>query len=182
MIRCYGPLGLLRSLVCLSLLGFAVTVLIGPAVAVVGTLLPFALIGGLVWGGYRGSRSLVRRLRTGRRVRLVVDEPPAAPTPEPVPVPVAFSPPAEERPAPRAPGRMRSLLRTAMHVAVEVGCGAAVGAALGVLVDWQNGVGPEHALLGAAIGAVVGFVVGGSRPGGAAEKVEDEPGTATQAA
>ncbi|MFO0846849.1 MAG: hypothetical protein U0797_31535 [Gemmataceae bacterium] len=179
MICCSGPLGLLRSLVCLSLLGFAVTVLIGPAVAVAGTLLPFALIGGLVWGGYRGSRVLVRRLRTGRRVRLVIDEPPPA---APEPAPVAFSPPVEERPAPRAPGRMRSLLRAAMHVAVEVGCGAAVGAALGVLVDWQNGAGPEHVLLGAAIGAVVGFVVGGSRPGDAAEKVEEESGAASQAA
>ncbi|MFO0845394.1 MAG: hypothetical protein U0797_23925 [Gemmataceae bacterium] len=77
---------------------------------------------------------------------------------------------------------MRSLLRAAMHVAVEVGCGAAVGAALGVLVDWQGGAGPEHVLLGAAIGAVVGFVVGGSRPGDAAEKGRRGEWRASQAA
>jgi hypothetical protein len=46
-----------------TLIGLAAVVLIGPVVAVVGTLLPFTLIGGLVWLGWRGVSRLAARLR-----------------------------------------------------------------------------------------------------------------------
>jgi hypothetical protein len=171
------PLGLLRSAVYLSLLGIAVIVLIGPALAVAGVLLPFALIGGLAWGAYRFSRTLVRRVR-GDRSRCEVKEVAASPGP----IPALFRPSWEERPASRRPGRLGSMVRTAMHVGFEVGCGAALGAALSILADWQTGSGIEHSALGAAIGAVVGFVVGGTRPRSAADRsLENEAGSSEAA-
>jgi hypothetical protein len=169
MFCCSSPLGVLRSLVYLSLLGFAVTVLIGPAVAVAGTLLPFALIGGLAYGGYRLAALAVRRIR-GERLPVVRVEEAAPVRPEPV----LFCPEAEEPlAAKRQPGRMGRLARSAIHVGIEVGCGAALGAALCVLAEWQGGPGAAHPALGAAIGAVVGFVVGGSRPRDAAECADE---------
>src|SRR5262245_5121120 len=132
------PLDVLRSLVYLVLLGFAVIVLVGPAVAVAGALLPFALIGALAWGGYRFSRAALRRLR-GNRPGLVVREGEAAAYVAP-PLPHAVA----ERPSRRARGRSGSLARTVWYVAVEVCCGAALGAALCVLVNWQAGPGAGH--------------------------------------
>jgi hypothetical protein len=46
-------------------LGFIVLLAIGPVLAVVGTLLPFALIGFLTWAVYRGIRWLVGRPAEG---------------------------------------------------------------------------------------------------------------------
>jgi hypothetical protein len=159
MLCCSRPLGVLRSVICLALLGFAVTVLIGPVLAVVGFLLPFALIGALAWVCYRFGRGLIQRVVRRRRARLVlVDAPPAH-----VEEPVVLQTVAEDKVVPRPPSRLRSLARSSLHVAVEVCCGAALGAALAVVADWQTGAGIEHVALGAAIGAVVGFVVGGSR-------------------
>ena len=171
------PLGLLRSLVCLALLGLAVIVLIGPALAVTGALLPFALIGGLAWGAYRLTRRLARRLR-GDRGRFDVKEAEASLDP----IPALFRPSTEEQPAPRRSTRFGSMVRTAMRIGVEVGCGAALGAALSVLVDWQTGSGIEHPALGAAIGAVVGFVVGGTRLRSAADRSPENEGASSQAA
>src|SRR4051794_39869829 len=94
------PLDVLRSLVYLALLGFAVTVLVGPAVAVAGALLPFALIGALAWGGYRFSRAALRRI-WGERPGLVVQEVEAAAGVAPVLFPHAVA----ERPIRRARGR-----------------------------------------------------------------------------
>jgi hypothetical protein len=54
---------LLRSLCWFTALGFLTLALIGPTMAVVGTLLPFALIGALVWTGWRMAKRLVGRLR-----------------------------------------------------------------------------------------------------------------------
>ncbi len=171
------PIDVLRSVVCLSLLGVAVLVLIGPVLAIAGVLLPFVLIGGLAWGAYRFSRRLVRRLRGGR-ARVEAKEVVLSPRP----APVIFHPAREERPAPRRPSRFRSMVRTAMHVGVEVGCGAALGAALSVLVNWQVGTGIEHPALGAAIGAIVGFVVGGTRLRIEADRSQDDETDSAEAA
>jgi hypothetical protein len=51
------------------LLGLLAVVLIGPALSVAGTLLPFAIIGGLVWIGVRVLRRVVRRIRGDVDVR-----------------------------------------------------------------------------------------------------------------
>ena len=171
------PLDVLRSVVCLTLIGVAVITLSGPALAVAGVLLPFVLVGGLTWGGYRVARMLVRRVRAGR-TRIDVQEPVATPSP----VPVLFRQTKEERPAPRRRGRFGSMMRTAMHVGVEVACGAALGAALSILVDWQIGSGIQHPAVGAAIGAVVGFIVGGSRSQSAAERAGESEAASSQAA
>jgi hypothetical protein len=177
MICCSRPLGVLRSLVCLALIGVAVVVLIGPALAVVGVLLPFAVIGALAWGGYRFGRTMLCRVR-GRRQRLVfVDVSPA-----PRPAPAVTRPVMDALPAPQSPSRLGRLARSATQILVEVGCGAALGAALAVVVDWQTVARVEHAALGAAIGAVVGFVVGGSRSQPALETPEANGKAATRAA
>ena len=172
MFRSTRPLHLLRSVVCLSLLGVAVVALSGPALAVAGTVLPFALVGGLTWGAYRLCRALVRRV-FARRTRPAVVDGPASPDP----IPVACRAPKEAR-----PGRFGSMLRAAVYVGVEVGCGAALGAALSVLADWQIGTGIEFPAFGLFIGAVVGFVVGGMRPTCAAEGSRDEEASSVQAA
>jgi hypothetical protein len=189
MMCCSRPLGVLRSLVCLTLIGVAVTVLIGPVLTIGGVLLPFVVIGALAWGGYRLSRAVVLRL-SGRRERLVVIEErliprEQRPVPPPVQAPVVRPvmvmdalPVSGSRPA----SRLRSLARTAMHVVIEVACGAALGAALAVVVDWQTVTRVEHAALGAAIGAVVGFVVGGSRVDSARDQADERGKTASRAA
>ena len=176
MFRSTRPLHLLRSVVCLSLLGTAVIALIGPALAVAGTLLPFALVGGLTWGAYRLCLTLVRRIRE-RRARFEAVEVVAAPDP----IPVVLRVPVE-RPASRRPSRFGPMLRASVYVGVEDGCGAVLGAALSILADWQLGTGIEFPAFGLFIGAVVGFVVGGMRPTSAAEGSQDEESSSAQAA
>jgi hypothetical protein len=53
----------LRRIVLWTFLGLATVVLIGPVMAVVGTVLPFTLIGVLVWLTARGVHRLVARFR-----------------------------------------------------------------------------------------------------------------------
>jgi hypothetical protein len=156
---CSRSSSLLGSFVKLSLLGLAVLVLIGPALAVGGVLLPFALIGVLAWGVYRGGAALRRGFR-GRRSRLAV----------------------VEAPAPQPPSRLASFTRRAAYLFFEVGCGAALGAGLAVLADWQTSASVEHVLTGAGIGAVVAFVVGGTRAERARDEAEEGPAPASQAA
>jgi hypothetical protein len=170
---CTHPLGLLRSLASLSLLGLAVVVLIGPVLAIAGVLLPFAVIGALAWGAYRLVRWLGWRVWRGRRRHVVI-----LPK-EPELALVAEEPSAD--PAPR-PTRLRRGLRTALNVIFEVGCGAALGLGLALLAGWQTGVVLEYAPLGAVIGAVVGFVVGGSRPFSGQEAPEESARPAVRAA
>jgi hypothetical protein len=166
------PLGLLRSLASLSLLGLAVVVLIGPVLAIVGVLLPFAIIGALAWGVHRVVRNVTWRVWRRQRVHVLQQK-------EPMDALVVEEVPAE--PAPR-PSQLRSAMRSAVHVLVEVVSGTALGLGLAMLAGWQMGMPFEYAPLGAAIGAVVGFVVGGSRPQGAQEAVEDGPRAAVRAA
>jgi hypothetical protein len=177
MFCCSRPLGLLRTLVCLSLIGLAVTVLIGPVLAVLGVLLPFALIGGLAWGGYHAGCMLLRRLRGDRRPVVFKDEAPAS-----TPLPMIDSRVAQG-PAPVHPmRRLGALARTGLHLFVEVGCGAALGAGLAVLADWQSSASIERVLLGAGIGAIVAFVVGGSPPRRVPDGTEESLKAASQAA
>jgi hypothetical protein len=177
MICCSRPFGVVRSLVCLALLGVAVIVLTGPVLAVAGVLLPFAVIGALSWGGYRFGRSLLNRVR-GRHEQLVIVDT----RPQPRPSPAVVRPVMDALPVVRPPSRLRRLTRSAMYVLVEVGCGTALGAAMAVIVDWQTAARIEHAALGAAIGAVVGFVVGGSRPPSAREEADSNGKIASRAA
>ena len=174
---CSQPFGMVRTLVCLALLGVAVIVLIGPALAVAGVLLPFAVIGALSWGGYRFGQSLLNRARVRKERLIIVDA-----RPEPRPSPAVVRPVMNALPVVRPPSRLRRLTRSASYVLVEVGCGTAHGAAMAVIVDWQTSARIEHAALGAAIGAVVGFVVGGSRPHSAREDADGNDKIASRAA
>jgi hypothetical protein len=174
---CSQPFGVVRSIVCLALLGIAVIVLTGPVLAVAGVLLPFAVIGALSWGGYRFGRTLLNRVR-GRHEQLIV----VKARPEPRPQPAVIRPVMDALPEVRPPSRLRRLTRSATYVLVEVGCGTALGAAMAVIVDWQSSANIEHAALGAAIGAVVGFVVGGSRPLPAREDTDGKDKIASRAA
>jgi hypothetical protein len=170
-------MGALRTLLCLALLGFAVIVLVGPVLAILGVLLPFAIVGALAWVGFRFGRALTRRWR-GQRARLVMVD--VRPTPEHRPIVVSTV--EEPRAAARSASRIGRMGATTMHVAAEMTCGAALGAALAILVDWQSGAGVEHAALGALIGSVVGFVVGGSRSRPALEDLDGDSRAATRAA
>jgi hypothetical protein len=48
-----------------TILGFIVLLVIGPVIAIVGTILPFALVGFLTWVGYRAVRRVVRHPKVG---------------------------------------------------------------------------------------------------------------------
>jgi hypothetical protein len=175
MFCCTRLTDLLRTFLSLSLLGFAVVVLIGPALAILGVLLPFALIGALALVLYWAVRALLRWL-CGRRLRRM----PKGEIEQGIRLPVLADALAVEEAPPAAtihqPSRLRSALRTALQITVEVVCGAALGAGLALLIDWQTGGGFERVALGASIGAVVGFVLGGSRRSqeGGEEKVSTD--------
>ncbi len=153
-------LHLLGKLAYFSVLGFLAIMLAGPIVGVVGTLLPFALVGGLIYGGYHGALRLARRWRKSPRdldvppPELRRTEPVAIPRPEPIPVRV---PVREDVPRP-------SRLRRFGRVMQEMVCGALVAGSVAAAFTWQApGMGET---VGAALlaGAVVGFVVGRSVP------------------
>jgi hypothetical protein len=161
-----GPFGKVLHLAVLGLavlilgpigLGLAALIL-GLIVAVVGTALPFVVVGALVYGPYL----LVRRALGHRRPEPTAEVRRVFPAAAPV-RPVAMSAPL---PAPPQP-RKRSVV---MRVIGEVLSGALVGALLGAVVvvgppgDWHTGTLVNYASLGAGIGAVVGFIVGGPRP------------------
>jgi hypothetical protein len=173
-----------------AVLGFVTLILIGPVVAVVGTLLPFAVIGGIGWVAVR----VVRRC-FGLRPRRVAALAAADKGPEP-----ASAPPIEGAAAPRADGpaadpretgrRLYYLLGQCLgwcrDVAPVVGekaraAGAATmsrlrrfgrllgevfyGSAAGLLLAWAFAgaeAGPlvTGALTGAGLGVVVGLSTG----------------------
>jgi hypothetical protein len=169
----------LRKLMWFTVLGFATVTLTGPVLAVLGTLLPFALVGALVWLAYKGVLWLAGRVRgqekpalpdvlqdAGREARRVFAQgiqkcsgwAPA----------VRRWAPAVHRWPPAARCRLR---RAGEWVAVrgraagrrlfEVLCGALVGA----LVSWSiTGAVDDYTALGALVGAALGVVAGGSKP------------------
>jgi hypothetical protein len=145
----------LRSLFYFTALGFAAVVLIGPVAAVVGTALPFALIGVLVWGLVRGLRRWsgnFRRTAADRRAPLPVLPVAGHPAPRAFPHGVQAArdfgpvrPVRQERV--RARGRRFS----------EMISGALVGALLAWLaVGSVDGTLAAGALAGAALGFVTG--------------------------
>jgi hypothetical protein len=140
---------LVGKVVQFSLLGFLAIVLVGPVLGILGTLLPFALIGALVWGGYRGLRRLVAPRRPER-------ERPPLPVREVRVEPVAL-PVVKER---RGPSRFRQ----AGRVMLEMVCGALVGGLVCGAVSWQQPWFSETLAAGLLAGAAVGYIVGGSRP------------------
>jgi hypothetical protein len=146
---------LLGKLAYFSVLGFLFVTLIGPVLGILGTLLPFAVIGGLVWGGYR----VVRRVVVGRRIE-----------PRPEVVPVEVSPPRVEvneavvdRPWRRRFARTGKLLG-------EMAGGAIVAGGVAAVFCWGMPTAAETVITAVLAGAGIGFLVGcSSTPEAAAE-------------
>jgi hypothetical protein len=59
-------LTVVRRVLWLTLIGWATLLLIGPVLTVVGTILPFALIGGVVWLGWWGINKAAERFHPSR--------------------------------------------------------------------------------------------------------------------
>lgn len=159
-----------RRVIWFTVLGAAAIVLVGPVLTVAGTILPFALVGALIWLAWRGAARLVSSFSLADvRGKL------AAETVLPAAGAVgrragcAFRHGVQHcyaaAPVLREQARwMRSKLaahvRTAVRMLVEIVCGAAVGA----VVAWYTMESVEGAVaIGMLVGGALGFVVGGSK-------------------
>jgi hypothetical protein len=178
--RVHSSTGALAKLAHLALLGVGIlflgpialtiaAVILAVVVAVLGTALPFILVGALAYVPYRWVRrkSLAGRQPSTADVRRVAP-------PQPLLRPIALARPVEHPPQPQPERRRGSVVK---RVIGEVLSGAIVGALLGAVVvvgppgDWQTGTLVNYLALGSGIGAIVGFIVGGPRPA----KVEKTP-------
>jgi len=146
---------LLRKVAMMTLIGFLVITLAGPIFALLGVILPFALVGFLVWAVVRGimlGPVVVGRIigNTARAVGRTA-----------VALPLWFA-----RRVRSGIGLLGRLVMSAAGVIFPVAAGAAVGAILGMLGGEQYHDAdmrvPAGALIGAGIGLIAAFW--GSRP------------------
>lgn len=151
MIKLILTSALLRKALFLSLLGFAAIALIGPIIALVSTLLVFALIGLVTWPILRGIWGTMTRSKD------------KAEHPIPQPKPALRE---EQR---SLAARLRD--HRAWHwvgeqarftggVVLEVVCGALLGAMLGLLAGRESPDVEQYVGIGAVVGAFVGILVG----------------------
>lgn len=154
MVKLFLTSSLFRKAVSYSLLGFLVITLVGPIVAILGTLLGFAIIGLITWPLVRVTWLLV--VGSGDKAKQ-----PAVAVSTPAPAHCEKRPCAIDRPHRRAAWRwLGDQTRFAGGVLFEVACGALVGASLGLLAGW-NSASPEQYLgISAAVGAFLGILVG----------------------
>jgi hypothetical protein len=156
----------------LALLGAGIVLVTGPVVALIGLLLPFAMVGGLAYGSYHLVQRIVKG-RTHEEMKAKVEETAAQVRDNAVLAAQRLRQAVARVDLPavgprvtvsirRAGGRVRWLGGVIARTALEVGAGAAVGAALAALAAPQFGW-TDQVALGAGIGAVAGFVVGGPR-------------------
>jgi hypothetical protein len=163
-------LNLLVRMSSLALLGLLAVVLVGPVVAVVGVLLPFAVIGLVVLGMHRGIRRLIHGRARAEKRRIPLDvkvqlKPQRPPNPAPEPALCAEPAPAVlrwSRPR-RLLARLRNGVSSAGRTVFEVVCATAVGTLLGFLAGWQSGSLEEYTAVGAIAGAFFGVVVSGTK-------------------
>jgi hypothetical protein len=184
----------MRRAFWLTILGVMTVFLIGPVVTVIGAVLPFTLVGALVWGVWWGVRRLVRRIRLQDLRERIIDNDvlPAVARGAGCAVrqgvrqckllgPVVrervrqglhhcqeFAPVFRERG--QLMGRKAArFARTAARMVVEIACGAAVGG----LVAWYTlGSGEQTAIAtGALLGGALGFVIGGPKRKPAQEQI-----------
>jgi hypothetical protein len=172
----------LRRVLLWTLLGLATVVLIGPVAAVVGTVLPFTLIGVLVWLAARGIGRLVARFRgtpaVERLARVGANLPEVARgagqavqhgirrCKEYGPAVYEGAREVVQRGARQCRGvvpairagarRVREHGRTLWRVATEVVCGSLAGA----LLCWYAAGPGEMVGIGAAAGAGLGLLTG----------------------
>ncbi len=183
-----------RKLFWLTVIGVMTVFLIGPVVTIVGAILPFTVVGALIWGLWRGATHLMRRIRlhdlprkiqengvlpavareAGRTVRQGVHQCKVLGPVMCQRVRQGFHHCREFAPVVHEQGRRigrkaASLARTAARMVVEIACGAAVGG----LVAWYTlGAGEQTAVAtGALLGGALGFVIGGPKQKPAREQV-----------
>jgi hypothetical protein len=146
---CSGAVGIVRKAALITLIGFGVVVLSGPAIAVVGALLPFAVVGGLVWlviqTAIRGPRVVGNMVRNGARVIFAL------------PLWVAG----------RAWGGIKwvgstalGLTGLALAIVLPTVAGAVLGGVLGVIGGMEHQDIEGRVPAGIAIGAGIGVVAG----------------------
>jgi hypothetical protein len=160
---------MIQKLLVPAVWGLAAIVLIGPILAVIGVLLPFAIIGIVARGGYREFR---RQFWPEARSRAQVPSASAGtPEKERDPRPQRLRqpehPPQEAirtSPPHRAPCAARFRAASRMWFLVEVVCGAFVGGALAFLAAEGQPARDFYVVLGAVIGAAVGFGAARGKP------------------
>jgi hypothetical protein len=141
-----------RKVAGITLLGFLVVILIGPILTVLGVVLPFALVGLLVYIPYRmlvagkqGGWPAVRE--TGRKALRTA---------------AAFPIWLGERMVAFSSFVVRTAFRlvgTMVGLVFAVGAGAAIGATLGLIGGMEYHDAEMRVPAGALIGASVGFIV-----------------------
>jgi hypothetical protein len=143
----HSPAYFLRKIAVMALIGFLVLTLGGPALALLGVLLPFILVGFLVWFVVRAAilgPLVVGRLigRTVRRVAYTV-----------IAVPLWLG--RQVGSGLRLTGRM---VAGAASILIPTAAGAVAGAALGALGGMQFHDADVRVPAGALIGASIGLV------------------------
>jgi hypothetical protein len=167
-------LTVLRKVIWFTVIGWVALLPIGPVTAVVGTILPFALLGALVWLVWYGLNHAVERFRQpavreklradrvmpaiGQGARVVgreagrVFQAGLHRCREAVPVLRATTPAIGDK--------MRTFLRATARLLVEISCGALLG---GLLAWFAVDPAEQTVAIGALLGAAMGFVVGGPK-------------------
>jgi hypothetical protein len=184
----------MRRVFWLTAIGVMTVFLIGPVVTVISAVLPFTLVGALVWGVWWGAKRLVSRVRLhDLRERIIdTDVLPAVArgagraVRQGVRQCKILGPVVRERvrqglhhcqefaPAFCERGRhiglkAASFARSAARMVVEIACGAAVG---GLVAWYALGSGEQTAIAtGALLGGALGFVIGGPKRKPAREQV-----------
>jgi hypothetical protein len=147
---------IVRKVCLMTLIGVGVVFLAGPALAVVGTLLPFALIGALVWVAVQavvaGPRVAGRTVRAGARTAFRL---------------VSAGPIWLGRNVIGGVGFMGrtvlSLLGFAFRILLPTVAGLVLGAVLGLIGGIKHDDAEVRIPAGAVIGAGVGFLAGALR-------------------
>lgn len=136
-----------RQLLIWTLVGFLVVTLAGPAIALVGALLPFAIVGGLVWLAYKA-------LTLGPKVALQM----MGATVRSLAAVILFLPKQALNLGGWVLARVESLLGLGLRMAGPVALGAIAGGALGYAGGVQYHDVAIRLPLGVAMGAGIGLL------------------------
>ncbi len=173
-----------KKVLWFTAIGWVVILLSGPVLGVVGTILPFALVGGLAWLVWWGLHYALERYRLpavrdklqanrimpamGQGARYVGREAGRV-------FHAGFQHCREAMPAlrvsrPWLSEKMSVFLRATGRLLLEIGCGAIVGGMLAYFVVDNT---ERTVAIGALLGAAMGFVVGGPKREPVREPVQE---------